>query len=129
MPAGAVEGEWDSECEAGVLNDCTSPDAAEKLELVETWCRWRGSDVHVHVALRSHFNARLKVGIVPRYEIEDGGKHGTSFGSDVSKTVEPQGRVNFDVNAGQPEGVLAGTTISKCNPKLYDADLLPLRGS
>lgn len=121
-----LHGSWDAKCEAGPINECSSDEAAPALEPTEISCAWHGRNVIVHVQLRSHFNARLEVGIVPRYEIADGGTHGTSFGSDRSKRLPPQGQVTFDINAGHPEGVPAGTPISDCRPKLYDVDLIPL---
>lgn len=123
LPAGAVAGKFDGECELGPTNQCTNGDAAKKMKAVETWCIWRGHEVVVHVRLHNGFGAGAKVSVVPRYVIENGGQHGTSFGSEAYKTVRAGGDVVFDINAGHPEGVPAGSTISECKPKLYDVDL------
>jgi hypothetical protein len=122
-PAGATAGTWDGECEAGFLNQCSDESARKKLEPVEVYCLWKGSRVSVHVKLNNRYNARLKVGVVPRYVIKDGGQHGTSFGSEVTHRVDAQGAVTFDINAGHPKGVPDGTEISECKPKLYDVAL------
>jgi hypothetical protein len=122
-PAGAKVGTWDGECEAGFLNKCENEGARDKLDPVSVYCTWNQSDVVVHVELRSHYNARLKVSVIPRYLIEDGGQHGTAFGSEVAQVVEAQGTAMFDINAGHPKGVPVGTAISECKPKLYDVAL------
>lgn len=122
-PAGAKAGSWDGECEAGLFNDCSDEGARHKLEPREVWCVWRGDSVVVHVALKSNFNARLDVSVIPRYVIKDGGQHGTSLGSEVGRTVAAQGRVVFNIDAGHPKGVPDGTEISECKPKLYDVKI------
>jgi hypothetical protein len=122
-PLGAVAGTWDAECEAGFLDECESKDGAKAISASDIWCVWRGDDVIVHAVLHNSFGARLRVGIVPRYRILNGEQHGTSFGSDVSQKIDASGSQSYDVNAGHPTGVPAGSTISSCNPKLYDAAL------
>lgn len=122
-PAGAKVGTWDAECEAGIFNTCDEEEAVDNLKAVEVHCRWSGPDVIVHVKLDSTFNARLEVGVVPRYVIEDGGQHGTSFGSEETKVVDARGSVIFDINAGHPKGVPVGAPISECKPKLYNVAL------
>ena len=58
--------------------------------------------------------------------IKDGGTHGNSYGSDLSRTIAPQATRVFDINAGRPKGVLPGAKIAKCNPKLQDAEIIAL---
>lgn len=123
LPAGAVAGKFDGECEAGAFNECTNGDAAKQMQAVETWCLWRGGDVVVHVRLHNGFGAGAEVSVVPRYVIANGGQHGTSFGSEEHRKVAAGGDVVFDINAGHPEGVPAGSSIEECKPKLYDVDL------
>jgi hypothetical protein len=123
LPAGAQKGTWDGECEAGFLNECDDESARHKLKPVEVYCLWSDRDVVVHVKLKSEFNARLQISVVPRYVIKDGGQHGTSAGSERTMPVAAQGVVTFDINAGHPIGVPAGTEISECKPKLYNVKL------
>jgi hypothetical protein len=123
IPVGAKSGSWDGECEAGLFNKCDDETARKKIKPVEVYCLWEGRDVMVHVKLRSEFNARLKVSVIPRYVIKDGGQHGTAAGSETAKRVAAQGTVVFDINAGHPMGVPDGTEISECKPKMYDVGL------
>jgi hypothetical protein len=89
----------------------------------EVWCYWRGESVVVHLALRNPLNAHVRVGIVPRYEIEDGGVHGDSFGSDRDVGIPASGSTRVALDAGKPEGVPRVAPISKCFPRLIDADI------
>jgi hypothetical protein len=113
----------DTECEAGLLNECDEEEAADSLEWSDVSCRWKRSDVVVEATAKSDFNATLDVSLIPRYTIEKGGQHGTAFGSEEHKTIKPGGEVTFSINAGSPKGVPDGANIEKCNPKVYDVDL------
>ena len=68
-------------------------------------------------------NAHITARIVPRYEIENGGVHGDSFGSDRAVAVNAASSKRVTLNAGHPEGVPNRTQISKCDPRLLDADI------
>ena len=50
-------------------------------------------------------NAHVTAEIVPRYEIENGGTHDDSFGSDHSVKVKPMGATTVSLDAGEPEGI------------------------
>ena len=102
VPAGATAGAWDGKCEAGLFNTCTSQEAADALDVADVWCRWQGPDVIVHVAMHSHFSARLKVAVIPR----------------TYKTTAPTALLRprpiphyhaatrvFDINAGRPSRI------------------------
>ena len=127
VPAGATAGAWDGKCEAGLFNTCTSQEAADALDVADVWCRWQGPDVIVHVAMHSHFSARLKVAVIPRYVIKDGGTHGNSSAPTYrAPSRRRQPGCSTSTPAGRGEGVLPGTKIAKCNPKLQDAEIIAL---
>lgn len=120
VPPGAVSGTLDKDCGFG---GCTSTVAEDQLSATNVWCRWRGADVLVHLHLVNGANAHVTARIVPRYEIEDGGVHGDSFGSDRAVEVNAAASRIVTLDAGHPEGVPNGTSISKCDPRLLDADI------
>jgi hypothetical protein len=72
---------------------------------------WRGQDVVVHLTLNNGSNAHVTARIVPRYEIEKGGVHGDSFGSDQSVGIAAASVKSVMLDAGQPVGyvILTGT--------------------
>jgi len=113
----------DTVCEAGFLEECDEQTAADSLTWSDVSCQWEGRNVVVRATVQSDFNARLRVGLIPRYYIEKGGKHGTSFGSERYRTIDPGSQTTFRINAGHPKGVPSGTTIEKCNPKVQDVEL------
>jgi hypothetical protein len=122
VPNGAVGGEFSKEC-GGLFKECSDKDAAKALDVSDVWCRWSGRDVIVHASVTNGFNANVKLSIVPRYFIENGGQHGAAFGSDVPMKVGAAQTKTFETNAGHPKGVPAGTPISDCKPKLQDIDI------
>ncbi len=77
----------------------------------------------VHLTIDNGSNAHVTARIVPRYEIEKGGVHGDSFGSDQSVGIASASVKTVTLDAGKPEGVPVGTRISKCDPRLLDADI------
>ena len=68
-------------------------------------------------------NAHVTAEIVPRYEIENGGTHDDSFGSDHSVKVKPMGATTVSLDDGEPEGIEPGAAISECTPRLLDIDV------
>src|SRR3954447_8771942 len=117
--AAAVAGELSKDCSI----KCTSPDAAENLDSSDVWCSWKGPDVVVHAVLTNKMNANVKLSIVPKYFLEKGGQHGTSFGSDIPVELAAGERLDWTGNAGQPEGVAPGLAITACEPRLEDIDI------
>jgi hypothetical protein len=79
--------------------------------------------VNVHVKLTNPLNAHVTASIVPRYEIEEGGVHGDSFGSDEDVSVDAKGATTTLLDAGAPEGVPRGAPIAECTPRLLDIDI------
>jgi hypothetical protein len=120
-PAGAAEGELQKDCGFG---GCASDLARNRVTASEVWCLWnQANHVVVHLALRNPLNAHVTVQIVPRYEIEDGGVHGNSTASERSVSVNAQSTSRIGLDAGTPEGVVPGSPIKKCFPRLIDADI------
>jgi hypothetical protein len=107
----------------GAFGECSNQDAANSLGASSVACSWRGSDVIVSVTLSNDFNAKVKASVIPRYEIDNGGTHGNSFGSDSSIVIAPNDSAKWTANAGHPKGVPDGTPISKCEPQLEDIEL------
>lgn len=99
---------------------CTSPDAADHLDANDVWCAWRGAHVILHARFSNNMNARVRLSIVPKYFIENGGQHGTSLGSDLPVTLAPHETHGWTGNAGAPDGVPTGTRIARCAPRLED---------
>jgi hypothetical protein len=118
-PTGSVTGGLDKDCGFG---GCASDLAKDKLS-GSSWCIWNGSDVMVHLRLKNALNAHVTASITPRYEIKDGGTHGDSFGSDQKVSIAAAVSREVALDAGHPEGVADGTTISKCDPRLVDIDI------
>jgi len=67
--------------------------------------------------------ASVKLSIIPKYVIKNGGQHGTSYGSDIPVALLAGQQLVWTGNAGAPEGVAAGTPIEKCEPRLQDIDV------
>lgn len=118
-PAGAMAGALSKDCTI----KCTSPDAADNLDVSSIYCAWNGGDVHVHATLTNGMNATVHLSIVPKYYLDKGGQHGTSFGSDIPITLAAHETKNWVGNAGQPEGVAPGLQITACAPRLEDIDI------
>ena len=119
-PVGSVGGTLEKDCRFG---GCDSDLAKDNLQASSVWCTWQRHDVLVHLRLENRLNAHVTASITPRYEIEAGGTHGDSFGSDQDVDVPAAGSTAVTLNAGHPEGVPDGTAISKCNPRLIDINL------
>jgi hypothetical protein len=68
-------------------------------------------------------NARVSLSITPKYKIENGGQHGTSFGSDIPLTLDAHESTSWTGNAGEPEGVAIGAPIADCIPHLHNIDI------
>lgn len=105
------------------ISGCDEQAGADQLRFRHAYCAWEGDHVQLHMMIRSSFAARLTVAITPRYYIQNGGQHGTSSGSDVSKGVPARGTVRVSINAGHPAGVANGTPISKCAPRLNNVSI------
>ena len=119
-PKDAVDGHLSKNCDAFT---CTSPDAARALRVSNVWCRWRGSNVIVHARLKNGMAADVNLSITPKYRIKDGGQHGTSLGSDIPISLAAGQAIDWIGDAGHPEGVPDGTSISECVPHLHDIDV------
>jgi hypothetical protein len=119
-PIGSTGGSLSKTCDGF---GCTSPDAARALEVSDVWCLWQGSDVIVHAHLANTMAASVKLSIVPKYTIRNGGQHGTSMGSDLPVSLAAGQAIDWTGNAGSPEGVVAGTAIGDCKPHLHDIDV------
>jgi hypothetical protein len=119
-PKDAVDGHLSKSCD---LFGCTSPDAARALDVSKVWCRWNGAHVEVHAFLKNTMSASVKLSITPKYDIKNGGQHGTSFGSDLPVALAAGESQNWTGDAGSPEGVPTGTPISHCKPHLHDIDI------
>lgn len=118
-PPGAVGGSLSKDCTI----KCTSPDAAANLIAGNVYCAWTGGDVHVHATLTNGMNAAVTLSIVPKYFLDKGGQHGTSFGSDIPVKLAAHETKHWIGNAGQPEGVAPGLQITACEPRLEDIDI------
>lgn len=118
-PPGAVGGQLSKDCTI----KCTSPDAAANLSVSNVYCYWKGSDVRLHASLTNNMNAIVSLSIVPKYFLEKGGQHGTSFGSDLPVKLAAHETKRWYGNAGQPEGVSPGLQITACEPRLEDIDI------
>jgi hypothetical protein len=121
-PKDVVDGSLSKTCE-GLLNTCTSPDAAGGLKARSVWCQWNGGHVEVHAILTNTMAASVRLSIVPKYAIKNGGQHGTSFGSDIPVRLGPSESQDWLGDAGAPTGVPAGTPIAKCSPRLLDISI------
>jgi hypothetical protein len=119
-PAGSVSGKLEKDCG---YSGCVSALAKDRISASRVWCSWKGSNVLVHFRLTNPLNAHVTASIAPRYEIEAGGTHGDSFGSDRSVGVDAKGVREVTLNAGHPEGVPDDAPISKCSPRLVDIDI------
>ena len=117
---GTIAGELQFDCSLG---SCASDLARDNLRSSDVWCMWRGNNVVVHLRLANTLNAHVTASIVPRYDIENGGTHGDSFGSDQDVQIDAASATEATLNAGSPEGVPPGTKISMCWPRLIDADI------
>ena len=62
----------------------------------------------VHGRLQNTLNAAVTVSIAPRYEIDRGGTHGNSFGSDEYLEIDANESLEITIDAGKPDGVSAG---------------------
>jgi len=62
--------------------------------------------------------------ITPAYEIKDGGRHGTLFGSDRTIEIKRSSYTEATIDAGRPEGVPQGTEISSCEPQIQGMDIV-----
>jgi hypothetical protein len=67
--------------------------------------------------------ASIHLSIVPKYDIQNGGQHGTSLGSEIPLELEAGETKHWVGDAGQPEGVTVGSPIADCKPRLYDIDI------
>ncbi len=119
-PAGSTGGELDKDCGYG---GCDSEEAKEAASASDVWCAWRNGHVIVHLTLENGLNAHVTAQVVPRYEIENGGVHGTSLGSDQGVSVDAASTRSVTLDAGAPEGVPADTPIAKCSPRLLDINI------
>jgi hypothetical protein len=102
---------------------CADEDAAASLRARSVYCYWEDTHVKVHLTLENTFGARVAFSITPKYEILNGGTHGTSFGSDEEVKLDAGEAKSVDLYAGSPEGVKPGSEISACLPDLYNADI------
>ncbi|MGH3064953.1 MAG: hypothetical protein ACRDOF_01505 [Gaiellaceae bacterium] len=117
-PAGAKSGKIRYDCSLSCGDDL----ARDALEFKDVWCRWRGDHVLVHVRVENPLVVPIRTNITPAYEIEDGGRHGTSFGSDRSVPAQRSSYTEVEIDAGSPEGVPPGTRISSCEPQVQNFD-------
>jgi hypothetical protein len=119
-PKNAVDGSLSKSCDLG----CTSPDAARALHATNVWCGWTtGGHVAIHASLENTMAASVKLSITPKYDIKNGGQHGTSFGGDIGLDLAAGETTAWVGDAGTPQGVAAGTPISTCAPHLHDIDI------
>jgi len=118
VPEGAKSGKIRYDCSFNCGDDL----ARDALEFKDVWCRWRGDHVLVHVRVENPLVVPTRTNITPAYEIEDGGRHGTSFGSDRSVPVQGSSYTEAEIDAESPEGVPPGTTISSCEPQVQNMD-------
>ena len=117
-PEGAKSGGIKYDCSSNCGDDL----ARDRLKFKDVWCRWQGDHVVVHVRVENPLVVPTKTSITPAYEIEDGGMHGTSFGSDRSVPARGDSYTAAEIDAGSPEGVPTGTTINSCEPQVQGMD-------
>lgn len=119
LPPAGVSGSLHNGC----FLSCGNDDAAKALKASDIWCAWRDGHVKVHLTLDNTLNAVVTVRITPKYEIENGGTHGNSFGSDLPVKLAALTWQEAVLDAGVPKGVAPGVPISKCEPQLEGADI------
>jgi hypothetical protein len=119
-PAGVERGEIEYDCSI----NCGDDTARDRLGFGEIWCEWKADHVVVHVRVENPLVTPTETRITPAYEIKDGGRHGTSFGSDRRVPVAPFSFTEAEIDAGSPEGVPAGTEIASCAPQVQSMDIV-----
>jgi hypothetical protein len=83
------------------------------------WCAWRGDHVIVHVNLKNRSAEHVTATIKPRYEIQNGGEHGSGLTSAKDYGFNAGGFRSLWIDAGAPKGVSAHTRIARCAPYLF----------
>lgn len=89
---------------------------ARYMTWTNVFCVWAKGHVLVHVSMKNRSAEHVTVSIGPRYYIARGGVHGDGFGSNQDKGFDAGGFRSLWLDAGKPEGVTPGATISQCAP-------------
>lgn len=113
-PEGARRGDIRYDCSS----NCGDELARDRLRFDDIWCVWEGGHVLVHVRVENPLVVATVTDITPAYEIRDGGRHGTSFGSDRPVPAARRSYTEAQIDAGRPEGVPSGSEISSCEPQV-----------
>ena len=118
VPEGAKGGKIRYDCSYACGDDL----ARDRLRFKDVWCEWEGDHVLVHVRVENPLVVPTVTNITPAYENKDGGRHGTSFGSDRAVPAAGNSYTEAQIDAGSPEGVPRGTEISSCEPQVQNMD-------
>ncbi|MBA3374791.1 MAG: hypothetical protein H0U00_03090 [Actinobacteria bacterium] len=119
-PEGATVGNIEYDCSF----NCGDDTAKDRLRFEDIWCEWESDHVLIHVRVENPLVTPARTSITPAYESEDGGRHGTSFGSDRRIPVSRSSYTEATIDAGSPEGVPTGSEISSCEPQVQSLDIV-----
>ena len=87
-------------------------------------CRWRGSNVFVHVVVRNRSRVdRIRARVGPRVSVD--GVRSTSMENDVELTLAPDDRIVVDLVADGLDGLKLGAPITRCSVRLVSAFAAP----
>jgi hypothetical protein len=117
-PEGTKGGEIRYDCSFGCGDDL----ARDRLRFKDVWCGWESDHVFVHLRVENPLIFPTVTDITPAYEIKDGGRHGTAFGSDRPIPALGGSYTEAQIDAGSPEGVPSGSEISSCEPQVQNMD-------
>jgi hypothetical protein len=93
-------------------------DLADHIHGTDVWCAWEGDHVRVHITLSNTSDHDVAATIRPTYRILNGGRHGSSLFSLKSVKLESNSRRDWFGDAGKPNNVRPGASISLCEPTL-----------
>ena len=97
-------------------------DKAKYIDGSHVWCAWRGSHVTVHVTLHNSSVETITATVKPRYYIDRGSEHGSSFTAGQDFKLVGGKTVSALLDAGKPENTPTGAKIGRCAPYLYLVD-------
>ena len=112
-PKGALRGTFS----IGIL--AQSDQLSKYISASNVWCVWKGDHVIVHVNVRNRSSEHVKATIKPRYEIRNGGEHGSGLTSAKDFGFDARQFRSLWIDAGHPKGVTARTPFSRCAPYLF----------
>jgi hypothetical protein len=94
-------------------------DKAKYIHGSDVWCEWRGSHVFAHVTLHNSSVETITATVKPRYFIDRGSEHGSSFLAGKDFKIVGGKTVSVLMDAGRPENTPTGARIGRCAPYLY----------